>query len=376
MRVGLDARPLNEESSGIGTYVENLIRELLALDPALELRLVTRQAGLAARFDSRRCSEVIFDAAPLSFRTMYGLALRLAGEPLDLFHATFNIMPSGLRVPVVVTLHDIMQIQNPANIERRVWAQLTAQLFWRLRKHHAIRQADRLLTPSRATRDAVLERYEEVAFARFAVTPLGVDPYFLEPPDPDDGPRVAQLLGTDAPYILTVGNGSPHKNHRRALEAFLAAFDRDSPLRLVLVRRFLRGDTALQALLARPECQGRVVVLGHVERPVLRALYRQARVFFFPSWVEGFGLPILESMACSTPVVTADRSALAEVSGQAAVTVNPFDVQAMAQALQNLAANETLREQLVRVGLERARLFTWRKTAEATLAAYRGVVSC
>ncbi len=374
MKVAFDARYLNGPVSGIGTYKRNLLQELLALDPSLELVLVTRKPGLAASFDAERCTDLVFNVEPRSLRTIVGLPLRLRGLGVQLFHGPFNILPSNLPVPSVVTLHDIMQLQNPANISRQWSVQWTAGLFWRERIKHAIHHATRICTVSNATRDAILERFEEVDPQRIVVTPLAVDPELCRAIDLAEAhQRVAAATGHSGPFVLSVGNESPHKNHHRAIRAFLEAFPERDDLKLVIVRRLLRHDTRLLALLADEAVQRRVILLDAVDGETLRALYSTAELFFFPSWVEGFGLPILEAMACDCPVVTSDRSAPAEVAGDAALTVSPFDVPAMARALREAMA-PARRKALVTAGRQHQRTFQWRSCGEATLRAYAEAV--
>lgn len=371
MRLVIDARYLNKGASGIGTYLENLVREMLALDSALEIVFVTRWRGLAGHFDSARCSDLVFDVEPRSLRTLFLLPRRVARQASDVFWSPFNIIPSGLPCPAVVTVHDIMNIQNPANIDVRRWAQMSAGLFWRVRISHALRHADAVLTVSQATKDAICEWFPDLPAEKITVATSGTDPYYFVDPGDEGRRMVAEAIGGDPPYVLVVGNGSPHKNHHRAIEAFLRAFPSPSPLKLVLVRRSVRGDRRMEALLARDDVSRRVILLGHVDKPLLRALYRNARVFFFPSWVEGFGLPILEAMAAGCPVVTADRNAPAEVAAGAAATCNPFDVKDMARALQSVVDDPAERERLIAAGTAHVQGFDWRRPAQVTLDVLR-----
>lgn len=373
MHVALDARYLNGPDSGVGTYVDNLVREALALDPALRFTLVTRAPGLAARFDADRCMDLVFDAPPRSYRTRYTLRWALRGHRFDLFHAPFNLLPRGVPRPAVVTIHDALPLQDPRLTDPTLAYRLGAGRVWRREVLHALRAADRVLTVSEASKDALLEHAVDLPSAQIAVSPLGADPYFLATPAPDELAAADALVGPRTPFVLLIGQGSPRKNHRRAVEAFLQAFGPDDPMRLVLVRRMTRSDTELQALLATPEAARRVLQLGYADRATLRALYHRARVFFFPSLVEGFGLPLIEAMAAGCVAVASDRSAVAEVAGEAALLASPFDVPAMAEALRRAHRDDALRARLAERGHARVQTFTWRRCAEATLAVYRDV---
>jgi glycosyltransferase involved in cell wall biosynthesis len=382
MRLAFDARYLDGAASGIATYSENLLHELLKLDPNLELLLVARRpgvvTGLAHRFPQAefdiRAREIVFPAAPRSFRTVYALPVILRRHRFSLYHSPFNIMPTGVQAKVVVTVHDIMQLQNPANISSSRFVQETAGRFWRVRTSHAIENADRILTVSASTGDAILERFPNLDASRIKITPNGVDPYFWATPTMGEVANVRLRLGTEAPFVLCVGNESPHKNHRRGVEAFMKAFADHPSMRMVLVRRSVRYDPRMVDLLAQPQIAKRIILLDHVLKSELRALYAEALLFFFPSWVEGFGLPILEAMASGTPVLTADRSAPGEIANGAALTASPFDIDAMAACLRQLSADDTLRKELIDRGRGRAKEYTWRRCAKSTLEAYRELV--
>jgi glycosyltransferase involved in cell wall biosynthesis len=375
MKLALDARYLNQGSGGISTYIDNLLRSMLEADRSFQVLLITRKADLAARFDAERCADFVFDVEPRSLRTIFLLARVLKNEGIDLFHGPFNILPSGLSVPAVVTVHDVMGIQKPSDIDPRILYRYTAGLFWRSRVRHAVRIADSILTNSWTTRQALLETFPGLSEPKIAVTRLAVDPYFECEVADDTDHLVSEKLGGNFSFVLVVGNESPHKNHFRAVEAFLKAFKDDPALKLVLVRRFLRPQWRLEKLLAGPRARGRVIILGALDKAVLRALYRRALLFFFPSWAEGFGLPILEAMACGCPVLTGNRGAPAEVAGDAALTVSPFDVDEMVASLRRLAGDESLRAKLVMAGKARIRQFSWAKTAAETLDAYRQAIS-
>ena len=373
MHVALDARYLNGPDSGIGTYLDNLIREALALDPDLRFTLVTRELGLAERFDAERCADLVFDAPPRSYRTLYLLRRALRNAAFDLFHAPFNLLPRGIAGPAVITIHDALPLQNSQLTDPTLAYRVGAGRFWRRELLHAARSAERILTVSHASKDTLLEYVLGLPAERVAVTPLAADPYFASEPGEAER-REAEALGEGRPFVLCVGQGSPRKNHPRAVRAFLEAFAPDDPMRLLLVRRMTRSDAELRALLVTPEARSRVIQVGYVDRPTLRALYHTARVFFFPSIVEGFGLPLIEAMSAGCVAVASDRSAVTEVAGDAALTVSPFDVPAMAEALRRAHADEQLRARLIERGYERAETFTWRRCAEATLTAYRQVL--
>jgi glycosyltransferase involved in cell wall biosynthesis len=230
------------------------------------------------------------------------------------------------------------------------------------------------MTVSKTTRSAIMRRFPGVDPGKITVTHSVPDDYFYESPSSSDLAAVDELVGGGQPFVLVVGNQSPHKNHFRAVQAFAAAAQVRPDLKLVMVRRFVRRDRQLRALLDRSELRSRIVLMDHVKRGVLRALFHKASVFLFPSWIEGFGLPILEAMAAGCPVITSDRSAPVEVAADAALKVSPFDVQALSEAVLEVLEDSGLRGQLIERGRRRAREFSWDETARRTLAVYRRLI--
>ena len=172
------------------------------------------------------------------------------------------------------------------------------------------------------------------------------------------------------PFVLCVGQGSPRKNHVRAIKAFLKAFSPNDPVGLILVRRLDRPDPALSLLLKDPDVQQRVIFLDYIDREMLRALYRKALLFFFPSYVEGFGLPLWEAMACGCPTVTANRGAMKEVAGKASLLCSPFSLAEMSNALRKCGTDPLLRHKLINAGYHRILDYTVKEAALKTLQVY------
>jgi glycosyltransferase involved in cell wall biosynthesis len=374
LRVVLDARYLVGQRGGIYSTVENLLVEMARQEPGLELLLVVRPGRRLPDLPGARISEAVFDADPTSLKSVFAFAWQvpLAGWPL--LHTPYNFLPKWIRIPSIVTVHDVMWLQDPRNIALHPAKRIPVGLFYRSFLPGGARRATHLIAVSRATADALASFVPE-ARRKTTVIANGLDPFFRPIPEAEAVALTTAIAPRDCKLVLCVGNASPHKNHLRAIQAFMRAFGDRDDYRLVLVRRFERWDRAITQLLAEPEVRRRVVVLPYVSSEVLRALNCRAHIHFFPSWVEGFGLPILEAMACRCPVVTSDRSAPAEVAGDAALTVDPFDVEALARALERVDSDATLRAELVARGLERIRQFDWKTAAAQTLELYRHVAS-
>ncbi len=235
-------------------------------------------------------------------------------------------------------------------------------------------RASRILAVSHATRHAIIEHtpWNE---GKVRVAYNGIDRGRIYPVEKEMAYRtLAHLMAPGTPFVLTVGQGTPYKNHLNAVRGFLAAFGSRPEYRMILVRRTLTRDKALQALLRSPQAQAQVLCLPYVPPDVLNALYNAARMVLHPSYHEGFGLPLIEAMAVGTPLVTASVSAMPEVAGPGALLVPPADYRAIAEALVLLEQDETVRQQLIAEGHRRLECFSWSTCAQATLAVYRELV--
>jgi glycosyltransferase involved in cell wall biosynthesis len=383
VEVAFDARYLRTTATdvlpqgGIGRYSLHLLRNLVALDEDLRLTLLVPAGNRRPILEGKaggRVREVPVAAPAHGLRSLLGLARRVDLSPFDLYHGPFNVLPVGLPCPAVATVHDVMWLSDPALCMRHHLNRRASAAYFRFGIGHALRNARRILTVSDASR-AEIERVAPRTRGRVRVTPNGVATGF-GPLAPERAlAATADLVPAGVPFVLTVGQGSPYKNQHRAVLAFLRAFRTRPDVRLVLVRRFhRRGDDAMRRLLATPAARARVVQVPSTSDEQLHGLYSRARIFLFPSLAEGFGLPLLEALACGVPAVTSNAPALAEVAGDAALQVDPRDVEALAEALARLDSDDPLRRRLARRGRQRAAAFTWRGCAERTLGAYREVL--
>jgi alpha-1,3-rhamnosyl/mannosyltransferase len=364
MRVALDARKIDD--FGIGTYIQGLLEALPAVGQpeALVAYLPPgRSPGAFAAAWGARALWRSVAARPYSLRELWQLALAARRDRADLYHAPHYVCPPWLPCPAVVTVHDLIHLRFPVR-HRHPLAPAYARLMLRL----AVRRARRLITVSESTRRDLVERLGARA-ERIRVIPNGVGAPFGPADRPGAGEPMLRELGVSRPYLLFAGNPLPHKNVARLLDAFAglpAAFGR-----LVLVGIPPTARPHVDDLCAAPGLRARVHVLAPVPATVLARLYQSATLVVCPSLWEGFGLAALEAMACGAPVVASNRGGLPEVVGDAGLLVDPTDVDALREAMYTLAGQEPLRAALRARGLARARAFSWRHVAEATVAVYR-----
>lgn len=370
MHIAIDAHSVGSGLAGNETYITNLIEALGAGDDRHRYTLyVTKQAAVE-RFRDRWPHIFVRETWPHTpfVRIPVTLVRELRRRPVDLLHVQYTA-PPFMPCPVVATIHDLSFEHLPATFKRRSWMQL------RLTVRRTAREAAHLIVPSEYTRRDICETYS-IAPARVSVVPLAAASCYAPVSDAKEIERVRNIYGISGDYILAVGSIQPRKNLARLIEAY-ADLRRQRPHdklpRLVLVgkRAWLYEET-LRAV-AACGIAAQTIFTGYVPESDLPALYTGALCFVYPSYFEGFGLPPLEAMSCGTPVITGDRTSLPEVVGDAGLLVNPFDTQALAQALARLIDDESLRAALGDRGLRRAAQFNWRDNARQTLAVYEQV---
>jgi glycosyltransferase involved in cell wall biosynthesis len=329
--VVFDADVLGRQRTGDETYARNLLRELAPIVDGEELRLaaVTRHPELVPE----GIEPVELPARSQEMRMARALPRLLRELGADLVHTQYAL-PVRSPCPGIVTVHDLSFARSPELMGRR------DRLVFRTMVPRAVRAAVRVLTVSERTKADLVELYG-VPPAKIVVTPNGIDPAFT----PGEGPR---------DFVLAVGAIQPRKNQLAALEAA-------DEVGLPLVVAGPEKDRGLADELRRRGAR----LEGYVEPDRLAELYRAAACLVQPSRFEGFGLPVLEAMASGTPVVATHEPALEEVAGEAAIFVDEGE---LADGIRRALTD---RDRLVWEGLERARHFSWRTTAERTLAVYR-----
>ncbi len=362
MRVGIDASYLlTPEKSGVETYTLNLVRGLLRLEDRPEVCLY------AAGPEPGPDTEGIWDAAHksrLSRYTRLWLRLRMpalmALDRLQVAHFPGGLLPRVLPAPAIVTFYDLAALRYPELYDPRELG------YYETLIPQAAHRAAAVIAISEATKADVVRAFD-LPEDKVFVTPLGVDPRFR--PVPNAGTHVLDKYRIEPGYVLgCVGSGHPRKNLRAVVEAFDLL--PDAGVRLAVVGAVQRDRDACAAIEASPR-RDRIHLLGHVPEDDLPMIYSAAGALCFPSLFEGFGLPVLESMACGTPVVCSNVSSLPEAAGDAALLVDPEDRSASANAVARVLADYGLRSRLVERGMERSREYTWERTAQLTLEAYR-----
>ncbi len=364
MRIGIDARKLHD--FGIGTYIRNLLRELARLDRQTEFVVLCRPDDREALVPLGDNFRAVSDSSPnYSVTEQVTIPLALRRERVTLFHAPHYVLPPLVGCRSVVTIHDCIHLMFPQYLPNRM-----ALVYARTSIGLAARRATRVMTVSESSKRDIL-RFVDVPPDKIDVIYNAYDERFGVEPREEDVVRVRERYQLHDEFVLYAGNVKPHKNLERLIEAFnLVRQSGLDHLKLVLIGDEISKYAALRRAVHRHQLHKYVRFLGYMPEETLAVMYRLASVFVFPSLYEGFGLPPLEAMASGTPVVTSNLSSLPEVAGDAAVLVDPYDPQAIANGIHLVLTDESLRRDLRRKGLARAGQFSWAQSVRRVRQIY------
>jgi glycosyltransferase involved in cell wall biosynthesis len=365
--VAIDARKLHD--FGIGTYIRNLLRQLARIDHQTEYVLLCRPGDLEVAAELGPNFRGVLEPSPnYSLREQLHVPWVLRRERPDVYHAPHYVLPAGVRCRAVVTIHDCIHLMFPQYLPNKA-----AYAYARASMWAAARRSACILTVSEASKRDILHFFD-VPPEKIVVVYNAIDEHFWQTPREEDVARVRERYQLDHEFVLYVGNIKPHKNLVRLIEAF-AEFRRQGfdSVKLLIIGDEISKLPALRRAVHRHKLHKHVRFLGYLPDQTLAILYRLASVFVFPSLYEGFGLPPLEAMASGTPVVTSNVSSLPEVAGDAAVLVDPYDVDSIVDGLRRVVADRTLADELRRKGLERAREFSWARSVEKTRQVYQEI---
>jgi alpha-1,3-rhamnosyl/mannosyltransferase len=351
LRVGLEVGKVAGISDGIGRYARCLLRALRALGDLCDLVL----------YDF--ADDRIGDRPPTRLPTDTGGAPVREEVELDVFHSTGLALPPAGRVPLVLTVHDLTYLTHPEWHTNANWARAAAATVT------AVARGATVIAVSQHTRQEV-QQHLGVPPERVVVVHEAPDPVFdVNGSASAASPRLRRIHN---PYVLAVGSLEPRKNLVGLLDALMllpAVLRRE--FELVVVGPSGWRNEPIRKRLRAARRSLRVREVGYVSTEELAELYRRATVFAYPSLAEGFGLPVLEAMACGTPVVASNQTSLPEVAGDAAVLVDPCDPAAIAAGLERLIDDEQERREMIERGFDNLRRFGWDRCARETVAVYR-----
>lgn len=363
--IGIDARKYFD--FGIGTYLQNLVQHLsqrslsytflLLVDPA-DRNHVTVPPGWGC---------VSISEKKYSLSELFILGLRAQRLGVRLFHIPHYTLPYGLRIPSLVTVHDLIHLRFPQYFSRM------QRLYANTVMRHAVTSASGVITDSQFAKQDLLSHFR-MDDKRVHAIPLGVSGKFTPASDRNSLDAFRAAHGLRNPFVLYVGGNSPHKNIITLLRAFARVAEKRSDMSLVFVGKAPGGHPDLAGFIERNRLDKKILYLGKLSDADLANVYRSAEMLVLPSLYEGFGFPPLEAMACGTPSVVSDRGALPEVVGDAALVCPAEDENAFADAMMTIIDRPVERQELIRRGLANIKRFSWDETARKTLEVYEAFI--
>jgi glycosyltransferase involved in cell wall biosynthesis len=365
VKLALDVSAVPRQPAGAGRYIAEIATRLVG--SVSELHLVTRRND-ATRWRQTHPTDMVHSVVP-STRAVrllyeaYGLGRTSLARAVDVWHSPHYSMPHHCAAPVVVTIHDLTYFTHPEYHERS-----KVEFFTRAIRF-AAREAAVLVAVSEYTANELRELCP--TDKPIVVAPHGVDLERFSRNDPLNVSVADSLPDLGVPYVLFVGTFEPRKGIDVLVEAFREVAAADLDLELWLVGQSGWHVEPIEALIATHPFAARIRRLGYVADDALATLLRHARVVVYPSRGEGFGLPVLEALACGAPVITTDRTVMAEVAGDAAVLVDVGDAKTLATQIASvLSWNDVQRQNAAARGRGRAEEYTWDRSVAQHLAAY------
>jgi len=367
MRFSVDAHAIGQHLTGNETYIRNLLKGFaLCGDGAEFIAYISRSSARGEIPDGFAVQEVSVNPF---VRLGLDLPRRLMRDRPDLLHVQYTA-PAFTSVPIVVSVHDISFLTHPHYFTRSRAVQLNVTV------RSTVKRAAAVLTPSDFSKRGIMGAYG-LADNAVHVIPNGVSSSFRQVGRDVARHRVNERYGFSAPYIFTVGDLQPRKNHAGLFRAFenLLRENPSLPHHLVVTGKKTWYGARVHQAARDSAVASRIHFTNFVEDDDLVQLYGGCDLFVFPSFYEGFGLPILEAMACGRAVACSDTSAMPEVADSAALLFDPYELGQMVRAMRDLLVDGELRARMERLGLQRAVQFSWQSTAEQTLRVYYEVAA-
>jgi len=357
MKILFDARVLGKDMHGIARYCLNLLHQLLAEDRGDEYLILISQPKIQEWFNPVVPVRWLSTSIPLyGLQEQILIPIHLRREAFDLFHSPTFTIPLLFSPKGIMTIHALIPMLFPKDYG------LGHRLFFRFVMRRAVARCQKVFTVSERSRNDIitlLQGREE----RLVITPNGLDPHWS--PKPLEPPFILRY-GLDQGYLVFVGNPKPHKNFSRVLSAFeLLIKDNSYPGKLVAIG-IPPGNLSA-------DLKDRVLFLPQCNDQDLSLFYSGAELLVAPSLYEGFGLPVLEAMACGCPILIGNQGALPEIAGNAGFVVNPYDIHAIKEGIREILNHQDLRQDLKERGLKQAKQYSWEKTARIVLETYNSL---
>lgn len=366
MKIAMDARGINwYKGTGIGTYTENILKNLLDIDKENFYHLYWS----GDNYDEflRTNSKIIMASKKHQrfFEQNY-FPYNLSKENIDIYHVPQNGigLNENIKCKKIVTIHDLIPYILPETVGKGYLNKFLKDM------PYIMEQADCLITVSEWSKRDII-KFFQIDQNKIFVTPLAADMKYI-PMNREFCKKVLQRrLIINKDFILYIGGFSPRKNVKGLIDAFRKVYgDFSKDLCLLIVGSLKDQGSMLKEYVNELNMEDKIIFTGFVEEDLLPLLYNACECFIYPSLYEGFGLPPLEAMSCGAPVITSDTSSIPEVVKDAGILINPLDKNSLSEAMLNLINNDHIKVDLINKGIIRAQNFSWRKTSLETLNVY------
>ena len=374
----LDALAVENSKTGVGQYVQELLEELLEqapkdmffsvmLHPSLDMK-----HPLVKFVSKQKNAEIMwFDIPAIGLKRDIKFFLKRRKLKCDLFHCLYSNHPLFFKGTQMVTIHDLKYVLHPEFMGSK--GKLKS-IYLKNLMRHAAKHCEKLITVSESTRNDLLKVFPYMSGLKERTQVV----YEAATVSMKTNKEMIKRFELDRPYFLYLGELRPHKNVGRVIEAFIRfkadLCQPDECQALTDVRLIVAGKPHKSFVMPSGAKRDDIIFTGYVKDDDAYTLYSNALAYCLPSLYEGFGLPILEAMKCGCPVITSDFSSTAEVSGDAALLVDPLSVEAIAGAMARIYSDEAFRKELITKGYAREKEFSWAKAAEETLAIYKEIL--
>ncbi len=375
MRIGFDLRPFLKEETGVGTYYRNLLFHLAQIDKGNEYFLFS--SSLKDRFPAEKIpafAKMKFRHFPFPVKATNFFWYRLGWPPLDyLFKQQLDLShsPNPLILPTkgkkVITVHDLFFMDFPQKAEREVKKIFVHKI------RDSLQRADGVIAVSQFTKDDIRDKFG-LESEKVRVIYHGMDQKFQEEIDAQELERTRQKFSLPPSFILFVGTLEPRKNLLYLVDALKMIHEDYQKILLLIIGREGQDSRNLRGRIKQKKLESWVKFTGYLPEKDLKSIYRLASAFVFPSFCEGFGLPLLEAMASGLPIAASRAPAIPEIAQEAALYFRPEDPEDMAEKIIRLLVDETLRQSLRSEGKKRILDFDWKKAAAETLHFYQELV--
>ncbi len=376
MKIGIEAQRISRKKKhGMDIVAIELIIKLQVIDKVNEYIIFMKDdEDNGVIKETANFKIVRIKSAPYPYWEQVLLPIEIKKYNLDLLHCTSNTAPLFTNTPVVITLHDIIYLEK-LNFTKGTLYQIFGNFYRRWNVPQVVRKAAKILTVSNYEQARIVQHFN-LQSNQVTTVYNGVSDTFSRVKSPDVLKAIKLKYNLPDEYVFFLGNTDPKKNVEGVMNA-LSILRKKNSLNFRLLMLDI-DKTYLQSIAIKIgdlQILDYITFCGYIPNHELPAIYSMAKAFLYPSLRESFGIPMVEAMACGVPVITSNTSSMPEVSGDAAVLVDPFNPEDIANALINLLGNETLKKELVLKGIERAKAFSWQNNALKTLDIYKIISS-